>query len=92
MRSLKSDEDRCRFIIEGNKPTNILFSELQTYYDNFVNIKTAEGDRKRKVIVYELKKVEQATISVLDKIRKNIANLGFDSLSDKIDDVLEALN
>ena len=92
MRSLKSDEDRCRFIIEGNKPTNILFSELQTYYDNFVNIKTAEGDRKRKVIVYELKKVEQATISVLGKIRKNIANLGFDSLSDKIDDVLEALN
>jgi hypothetical protein len=57
-----------------------------------VNIKTAEGDRKRKVIVYELRKVEQATISVLDKIMKNIENLGFDSLSDKIDDVLEALN
>ena len=31
-------------------------------------------------------------MSVLDKIRKNIANLGFDSLSDKIDDILEALN
>jgi hypothetical protein len=92
MKSLKSDEDRCRVIIEGNKPTNILFSELQTYYDNFVNIKTAEGERKRKVIVNELKKVEQATISVLDKIKKNIANLGFDSLSDKIDDILEALN
>jgi hypothetical protein len=44
------------------------------------------------VIVNELRKVEQATISVLGKIRKNIANLGFDSLSDKIDDFLEALN
>jgi hypothetical protein len=92
MRSLKSDEDRCRVIIEGNKPTNILFSELQTYYDNFVNIKTAEGDRKRKVIVYELKKVEQKTLGNLNQFRQDIENLIFINNSNRIEDFLEAMN
>ena len=92
MKSLKSDEDRCKVIIEGNKPTNILFSELQTYYGKFLNIKTSEGVRKRRVITTELRKVEQKTLSDLNQFKQDIANLGFSNLSDKIDDFLEALN
>jgi hypothetical protein len=36
--------------------------------------------------------VEQKTLSDLNQFRKDIGNLGFSNMSDKIDDILEALN
>jgi hypothetical protein len=92
MKILKSDEDRCKQIISGNKPTKILFSELQTYYDNFVNIKTAYGESKRKVIVYELKRLEQKILSDLNHFRHDINNLVVSNMSGEIwiDDFFEA--
>jgi hypothetical protein len=71
MKSLKSDEDRCKTIIH-DKPTQILFSELQTYYNNFLSLKTADGVRKRRVMVYELKQVEKSTLDNLNKFRQDI--------------------
>ncbi len=36
--------------------------------------------------------MEQKTLSDLNQFRKDIGNLGFSNMSDKIDDILEALN
>jgi hypothetical protein len=44
------------------------------------------------VIVFELKKVEHKTISDLNQVKKDIANLDFSNISGKIDDFLEAIN
>jgi molybdopterin-guanine dinucleotide biosynthesis protein A len=55
---LKSDEDRIRSMIEGNKPSKIPFKELKIWYKKFMNIKGIEGPRKRRIITSELRKVE----------------------------------
>lgn len=44
------------------------------------------------MIVSELKKVEQKTLSDLQQFKQDIGNLGFSNISGKIDDFLEALN
>jgi hypothetical protein len=92
MNSLKTDEDRCMQMIINAKPTQISFYELKSYYKNFLNIKSADGVRKRRVIVYELKKVEQKTLGNLNQFRQDIENLSFINDSNKIDNFLEALN
>ena len=57
-----------------------------------MNLKTAEGVRKRRLIVDELKKVEQKTLTDLNQFRKTIGNLSFNNLSGQIEDFLETLN
>ena len=92
MKSLKIDEDRCKLIIEGKKPTQILFSQLEEYYKKFLKIKTSDGVRKRRVIVFELRKVEQNTLNDLNRFKQDIENLTLINNSAKIDDFLEAMN
>jgi hypothetical protein len=86
--TLKSDEERCKQIIEGNKPTKIFFEELKVYYDKFLAIKTADGVRKRRIITGELRKVEQKTLHELKEFRHEMDNLTFVGNSSKIDSFL----